>query len=284
MNPEAVESPCPQFSQNASICDNVLYHILNEEQNTPMRLVDLIPDAELLYALEPDELGLRMLPVLASWGGAHPGVQLELRAFLVTVLGNIHHPAEYPAQQSARVEESIREAWAWLEGAALLIQDRRYQHSIRALSRRARQLAQKPEPQRALTARRVPKETLHPVIREDVWSLYHRGKYDTAVFEAMKAVEVAVREAAALEARDIGTDLMRKAFNVDTGPLTDTTAEKSERQARSDLFAGAIGSYKNPHSHRDVALDDPDEAAEIIMLANHLLRIVDDRRPAKSTT
>ena len=72
----------------------------------------------------------------------------------------------------------------------------------------------------------------------------------------------------------------RKAFHEDNGPLTDKSVEKSERQARSALFAGAIGSYKNPQSHRDVNLDDPDEVMEIILLANHLLRIVDSRAEA----
>jgi hypothetical protein len=72
---------------------------------------------------------------------------------------------------------------------------------------------------------------------------------------------------------------MRKAFDVNCGALTDTTAVPAERQALSDLFAVAIGAYKNPHSHRNVALDNPDEAAEIILLANHLLRIVGARRP-----
>jgi hypothetical protein len=32
-----------------------------------LNLVDLIPDSDALIALEADELGLRMLPVLASW-------------------------------------------------------------------------------------------------------------------------------------------------------------------------------------------------------------------------
>lgn len=59
----------------------------------------------------------------------------------------------------------------------------------------------------------------------------------------------------------------------------DAMAEPGEKEARSALFAGAIGSYKNPHSHRDVDLSDPKEAVEIIMLGNHLLCIVDARKP-----
>jgi uncharacterized protein (TIGR02391 family) len=148
------------------------------------------------------------------------------------------------------------------------------------LSRKAERLVLEPGNQRALNAHRLSKDALHPRIRDDVWSLFHRSKYDTAVFEAMKAVEVAVRDAAGLAAAEIGTKLMRKAFEIENGPLTDKSAEQGERQARSDLFAGAIGSYKNPHSHRNVALADPNEAAEIIMLANHLLRIVDERERA----
>lgn len=70
-----------------------------------------------------------------------------------------------------------------------------------------------------------------------------RGEFDTAAFQAMKAVEVAVREAAGPAASDIGTRLMRKAFDVDKGHLTDKPADASERQALSDLFAGAIGDF-----------------------------------------
>ena len=189
-------------------------------------------------------------------------------------------PGSYPAQHRNAIREALREAWAWLMGAALLVPHPRFDGGVMKLSRRAAKLAKEPDPRRAHSARRLPKDALHPTIREDVWALYHRGKYDTAVFEAMKAVEVAVREASGLSQKDVGTNLMRKAFDKFTGSLADISMDEGERDARAHLFAGAIGSYKNPQSHRNVALDDPDEAAEIIMLANHLLRIVDGRRQA----
>ena len=120
----------------------------------------------------------------------------------------------------------------------------------------------------------LPKGLLHPMLEQKVLKLFLQGDYDTAVFQAFKQVEIAVRKAGNYDEKDHGTNLMRKAFHVKEGNLTDLNKQTAERQAQSDLFAGAIGYLRNPVSHRNIDFT-KEEAAKAIILASYLLQIVD---------
>jgi hypothetical protein len=68
---------------------------------------------------------------------------------------------------------------------------------------------------------------------------------------------------------------MRKALNPSSGALADPTMHRSEAQALADLFAGAVGMFKNPPSHRRVDYASPTEAVETVLLADLLLRLLE---------
>lgn len=98
------------------------------------------------------------------------------------------------------------------------------------------------------------------------------GEYELA---AMREVEIRVRELAKAENSLIGVKLMRGAFKPEGGPLADPDLDTGEQVGMMELFAGAIGTFKNPSSHRQVDYKDPTEASEIVMLADLLMRILD---------
>ena len=80
------------------------------------------------------------------------------------------------------------------------------------------------------------------------------GEYELAAFAAMRAVEIRVRQMCGYPDSEIGVDLMRHAFGPG-GPLHEEEIERGERNARWELFAGAIGTssdWKRSASTMDV--------------------------------
>ena len=110
---------------------------------------------------------------------------------------------------------------------------------------------------------------------ERVRSQFLIGEYELAAFAALREVEIRVRELAHEPNSEVGVPLQRKAWNPKSGPLADPELDGGERAAIADLFAGAIGTFKNPPSHRQVDYSDPTEASEIVLLADLLLRLLE---------
>jgi uncharacterized protein (TIGR02391 family) len=240
-------------------------------------LASLIPNADNLLSLEVEELAGAFLVYLND--SFNPRVNQGLISLYNLMVGFRQNP-EYPGRQD-EVNRALMEAWSWLQREGLIVRDSNQTSEWWFVSRRGQRLRNLSDFSAYKNASALPKGQLHPVVTSRVYPAFLRGEYDTAVFQAFREVEVAVRNAGDFPADLVGVNLMRKAFrpgDVDKndlpGPLTDTDLPAAEREAMMSLFSGAIGVFKNPPSHRYVATDATD-ASELIIFASQLLRIVD---------
>lgn len=244
------------------------------------KISDLVPNAETLISMSPEDVGIIILQHLLSQPRYGRAEKFKRGNFLVS---SATPAREYPSQYFDRVNEALAGGWAWLEREGALLPDPdNHDRDWVIISSRGRQMLD-PEKLKAFKyAANFPVGKLHPAISPSTFSHFMKGEYDTAVFAAFREVEVAVRKAGGFPDSTLGTDLMRQAFKEQTGPLTDSSDVISEQQAIQHLFAGAIGTFKNPSSHRSGVINTPDRAVSLVQFADLLLRIVDERDPTRT--
>lgn len=232
-----------------------------------------------LVTLEADEVAMLMLPALRQAAQLEPNGALNGWNVINDVRSRFG--GAHPDQLVTAAARVVAEGWSWLEANGFLARHSSTNGDFHMLTRAAERVDPSEfirESQGLGILRTAP---LDPELRDQVFHELRRGRYDVAVFVAMRLVEQRVRDAGAYGTSEIGVNLMRRAFG-DSGSLRDPGLDRGEADARAALFAGSIGTYKNPASHRVVDTTDPEEAIEAILLANSLLRIV-SRSPRRPT-
>jgi uncharacterized protein (TIGR02391 family) len=248
-----------------------------------------------LISLEPEELGAVLLMLVQERQKAdeHREKQLgpaaQRRPYpdgtsIQDLLSSMAMDSpEWPTNLRSQVTLATHEAWEWLISAGLILAHPGFRpvggHQRFLLSRRGAKLATEQDVADYRDNGLLPIGLLHPRIATDVRSHFLRKQYDTAVFHAFREVEIALRDAVPGDPKRTGQSVVRDAFNPTTGKLRNTDIEvpDSEREGEFDLFKGAIGTMKNPCSHRRLPLT-RGETARLVLFASHLLYLVDERK------
>lgn len=238
-------------------------------------LHEILPEIAALEALQPEELAGIVLELIRSHD---PNSAPRLHPSSIsnpTTLGPFPHP------ERDRAAFLVTEGWQWLVNEGFLAPKPGETSGWHFITRRGEKVPDRVGLAAYVSSVILPKRLVHPAVLTACWPAFLRGEYDTAVFQAYRETEVSIRKAGEYGATDYGSDLARRAFDPKNGPLTDPSKPLAEREALAHLVAGALGSYKNPHSHRRVSLSS-DEAVEMILLASHIVKIVDSRTPTNA--
>jgi uncharacterized protein (TIGR02391 family) len=231
------------------------------------RLTDIADPGQILE-MEPEELAPLVLRYLLR---VSPGGR-QINRYNFSLIHDDNHVGQIGGQTTEHAQRRM-EAWMYLEREGFIAPAPGQQDEWAFVTRRGKAVAESQDFEAYRHSALFP-QGIDPVFTQDVKPLFVRGDYDTAVFRAFKEVEIRVRTKASLSMSEFGVELMNRAFGP-TGTLCDKTVPKPEQERMRDLFVGAIGTFKNPGSHRKVEWNEPREVIDVICFANQLLRIVD---------
>lgn len=115
----------------------------------------------------------------------------------------------------------------------------------------------------------------HPELVRRCQSDFETGDYPSAILKAFRYIEVRVRELARLDDTDIGVSMISKAMGPKSTRIVFSSID-AEQEAQHALFRGAIGSLKNPLSHKEVEHPDRGRTLERLGFASMLLHDLDN--------
>lgn len=235
---------------------------------------EYIEDVEELLNLESEEIGEIILVYLNSLDDYHAKTYLNTHTF-----SSLENFENYPKEKQELMKQVIMEGWQFLINEGFLApRPESHNDGWMIITRKGKKINSLMEMKVYKQSKILPKNFLHKQIEKKAWAPFIRGDYETAVFSAFKELEITVRKVCNYPDTDYGENLMRKAFHKMDGPLTDLSLPESERLAVQHLFARTYGFYRNPLGHKEVTISNPIEAAEMIIFASHLLKIVDSRK------
>ena len=183
-------------------------------------LFKLLPDADHLLSLEPENLAGPLLISLEDSQWITPNEVISHESMKYAIQRDLE--SKYPYKCRDDVLFALMEAWQWLEHEGFVAPMPTSLVSISTtanygtqyfITKRGRTVKTPEEVADYRKTNLLPKRQLHPIIAQKVWSLFLQGDYDTAVFQAFKQVEVAVRKAGNYADTDLGVPLMRGAFH-----------------------------------------------------------------------
>ena len=112
--------------------------------------------------------------------------------------------------------------------------------------------------------------------------LFEGGYYNLSVSEAFKALDLFIKTKVG-ESELSGTKLVQRVFSTSNPELVwtecKTLSEKDQQRGYNLLYQGGFTGIRNPTSHELDWINEPEEALDALMLAQHLLRKAKSAHP-----
>lgn len=116
-------------------------------------------------------------------------------------------------------------------------------------------------------------ELLHRRVIDNCALLYRNGHFPQAALEAMKQVELALREKTLAPKKFFGRRLIKRTFKEERGIKLTVPLGPEYQEAASSLFEGAFGYYRNYTAHEGEKIDKL-LCARVLILASELLDLL----------